>query len=185
MGNKYVGRKNDKPETKEIDIGTVGGKNRPGQESAHDVWLPDRLAHLKSIEEDALLLLDGEADHLPGLLVDGAVFVLGDALDGIAGLEEPSARFVVRELLLRFGIERHLLLLLVGHVQRSDAGRRGCPGPSDEGARRSREGIGPARKEGQGHGEESGVHPEGHLDTDDLFDCGTSTWLFLRLRRAL
>ena len=127
--------------------------------------------YLKSIEEDTLLLLDGETDHLTGILIDGAVLIFGDALHGIARLKEASGRRVVRELLLRLGIKRHILLLLVRHVERSGGCRRRS-GPPDKGTRRRREGIAPARKEGKRHRKESGVHPEDHLDTENLNACG-------------
>ena len=131
--------------------------------------------YLKSIEEDTLLLLDGETDHLTGLLIDGAVLIFGDALHGIARLKEAPGRRVVRELLLRLGIKRHILLLLVRHVEGSGGCRRRS-GPPDKGTRRRREGIAPARKEGKSHGKESGVHPEGHLDTENLNACGARAW---------
>ena len=148
--------------------------------------------YLKSIEEDTLLLLDGETDHLTGVLIDGAVLIVGDALHGIARLKEASGRLIVREFLLRLGIKRHLLLLLVRHVEGS-GGRRRRSGPPNKGTRRRREGIAPARKEGQSHGKESGVHPEDHLDTDNSNACGARAWgayvleeqgLFFWLRRG-
>ena len=137
--------------------------------------------YLKSIEEDTLLLLDGETDHLTGVLIDGAVLIVGDALHGIARLKEASGRLIVREFLLRLGIKSHLLLLLVRHVEGS-GGRRRRSRPPDESTRRRREGIAPARKEGQSHGKESGVHPEDHLDTDNLNACGARAWGTGRIR---
>ena len=115
-------------------------------------------AHLEGIEEDTLFLNNSETNHFTGLLVDGTVFVVRNALLGVPRLEETPQLGIVRELLLRLGIDGDSFFLLIRHEEGAGSASARL---TEEGSRSHREGTSVAHKQTEGSGEEGGLHREG------------------------